>query len=103
MSIASKLVERLETIRESSLDKLVKKIAADTQTNGHTDALIKAATFFKLSGVIARLKAIDKEHMRMNSLTPALYKERTEIRNSLLASAKKSLSDDDYEKLYQAF
>lgn len=83
--------------------KTLRQVKELTAINDHGGALLVAAKGLGCDVMVARLEAIQKQHLHLGHLPPKLYEERFGIYKDLLAVAQTKMGKADYQRLYAAF
>ena len=87
----------------ASVILLAKKIANDTDSNDHTEAVLRLAKFLKDKEAISLLNAIKKSHIKYGYLPGEYSSLRNSLHKILLQKAKMKLPGADYELLHKSF
>jgi len=87
----------------TKFDKDCAEIARLTNENAHTEALIKLAEMVGHDKYRKILRHIDGIHNLQGHLTSPLAEMRREIGATLLITAEREFSPDQFDKIYGAF
>ncbi|MEX3983856.1 hypothetical protein AB4Y45_33260 [Paraburkholderia sp. EG287A] len=73
------------------------------ELNCHGDAYKEAAELLGLTALSERFERINREQLRLGSLTGRLQVERRAAYETLLDGARRLLSGEQYQRLYMCF
>ena len=93
----------MKTTTTTKFDKDCAEIARFTNENAHTEALIKLAQMLgndKYAKILGHLRDI---HHLEGYLTPMVAEMRREIGATLLITAEREFSPEQFDKIYEAF